>query len=113
MESGRGGSVLQQARGGRESDQRDQQRHWIDGASIRALGDERESLSAQHDGLQLELLLELFEREESVTVPQLRHRTMATTRLRLLYLAARITRHGGQTKFISARRTRKRPTSTG
>ena len=32
-------------------------------------------------------------------MPQLRHRTMATTRLRLLYLAARITRHGGQTEI--------------
>jgi hypothetical protein len=43
--------------------------------------------------------LELFEREESVTVPELRHRTAATARLRLLYLAARITRHGGQTEI--------------
>jgi hypothetical protein len=43
--------------------------------------------------------LELFEREESVTVPEMRHRTVATTRLRLLYLAARITRHGGQTEI--------------
>jgi hypothetical protein len=43
--------------------------------------------------------LELFEREESVTVPELRHRTVATTRLRLLYSAARITRHGGQTEI--------------
>lgn len=42
--------------------------------------------------------LELFEREESVTVPELRHRTIATTRLPLLYLAAKITRHGGQTE---------------
>jgi hypothetical protein len=43
--------------------------------------------------------LALFEREESVTVPELRHRTVATTRLRLLYLAAKITRHGGQTEI--------------
>jgi hypothetical protein len=43
--------------------------------------------------------LELFEREESVTVPEMRHRTVATTRLRLLYLADRITRHGGQTEI--------------
>jgi hypothetical protein len=43
--------------------------------------------------------LKLFEREESVTVPELRHRTVATNRLRLLYLAARITRHGGRTEI--------------
>jgi hypothetical protein len=29
----------------------------------------------------------------------MRHRAVATTRLRLLYLAARITRHGGQTEI--------------
>jgi hypothetical protein len=43
--------------------------------------------------------LELFEREESVPVPELRHRTVATNRLRLLYLADRITRHGGRTEI--------------
>jgi hypothetical protein len=43
--------------------------------------------------------LELFERQESVTVPELRHRTLATTRLRLVYLAAKIGRHGGQTEI--------------
>ena len=43
--------------------------------------------------------LELFEREESVTVPELTHRTVATTRLRLVYLAAKITRHGGRTEI--------------
>ncbi len=43
--------------------------------------------------------LALFEREESLTVPELTHRTIATNRLRLLYLAARITRHGGQTEI--------------
>jgi hypothetical protein len=42
--------------------------------------------------------LELFEREQSVPVPELRHQTAATNRLRLLYLAARITRHGGRTE---------------
>ena len=30
---------------------------------------------------------------------QLTHRTVATTRLRLVYLAAKITRHGGQTEI--------------
>lgn len=43
--------------------------------------------------------LELFEREESVTVSELRHRTVATMRLRMVYLAAKITRHGGQTEI--------------
>ena len=43
--------------------------------------------------------LELFERDESLTVPELTHRTIATTRLRLLYLAAKITRHGGRTEI--------------
>ncbi|MCX6606143.1 MAG: hypothetical protein NTV52_21475 [Acidobacteria bacterium] len=42
---------------------------------------------------------ELFGLEESLTVPELRHRTVATARLRLLYLAAKITRHGGQTEI--------------
>ena len=32
-------------------------------------------------------------------MPELRHRTVATTRLRLVYLAAKITRHGGQTEI--------------
>ena len=32
-------------------------------------------------------------------MPELRHRTVATTRLRLPYLAAKITRHGGQTEI--------------
>ncbi|MBZ2186108.1 MAG: hypothetical protein K7J46_15465, partial [Bryobacter sp.] len=43
--------------------------------------------------------LALFEREESLTVPELTHRTVATNRLRLLYLAAGITRHGGQSEI--------------
>ena len=33
--------------------------------------------------------LALFQREETATVADLTHRTMATTRLRMLYLAAR------------------------
>ena len=43
--------------------------------------------------------LELFERDESLTVPELKHRTVATTRFRLVYLAAKITRHGGHTEI--------------
>lgn len=41
--------------------------------------------------------LALFDREETAKVADLTHRTMATTRLRILYLAARIWRHAGQT----------------
>ena len=41
--------------------------------------------------------LALFHREETANVADLTHRTMATTRLRMLYLAARIWRHAGQT----------------
>lgn len=41
--------------------------------------------------------LALFQREEKAKVEDLTHRTMATTRLRMLYLAARIWRHAGQT----------------
>ena len=41
--------------------------------------------------------LALFHREETAKVADLTHRTMATTRLRILYLAARIWRHAGQT----------------
>ncbi len=44
---------------------------------------------------------ELFGLEESLTVPELMHRTLATTRLRLLYLAAKITRHGGKTDLYT------------
>lgn len=43
--------------------------------------------------------LALFEREVSLTVPELTHRAVATNRLRLLYPAARITRHGRQTEI--------------
>jgi hypothetical protein len=43
--------------------------------------------------------LELFDREESLKVPELTHRTIGTARLRLLYLAAKITRHGGRTEI--------------
>lgn len=43
--------------------------------------------------------LELFERDESLAVSELTHRTIATTRLRMLYLAAKITRHGGRTEI--------------
>ena len=35
----------------------------------------------------------------AVTVPELRHRTVATNRLCLLSLATRIPRHGGQTEI--------------
>ena len=41
--------------------------------------------------------LALFQREQDAKVEDLTHRTMATTRLRMLYLAARIWRHGGRT----------------
>lgn len=41
--------------------------------------------------------LALFQREETAKVADLTHRTMATTRLRMLYLAAQIWRHGGRT----------------
>ncbi len=41
--------------------------------------------------------LALFQREEKAKVADLTHRTMSTTRLRMLYLAARIWRHGGRT----------------
>ena len=41
--------------------------------------------------------LALFQRENDARVEDLTHRTMATTRLRMLYLAARIWRHGGRT----------------
>ncbi|MFN8939915.1 MAG: transposase [Acidobacteriota bacterium] len=62
------------------------------------------SMNANHFQLSmiaynLNCWLALFEREESLTVPELTHRTVATNRLRLLYLAARTTRHGGQTEI--------------
>jgi hypothetical protein len=56
-------------------------------------------LTAHLIAYNLNCWLALFEREESLTVPELTHRTVATNRLRLLYLAARITRHGGQTEI--------------
>ena len=45
----------------------------------------------------LNIWLALFQREETATVADLAHRTMATTRLRMLYLAAPIWRHAGRT----------------
>ena len=56
-------------------------------------------LTAHLIAYHLNCWLARFEREESLTVPELTHRTVATNRLRLLYLAARITRHGGQTEI--------------
>jgi hypothetical protein len=40
--------------------------------------------------------LQLFSREENVTVETMRHTTLATARLRFLFLAARIWRHAGR-----------------
>lgn len=43
--------------------------------------------------------LELFDREEELKLAELKHQTVGTARLRMLYLAARITRHGGRTEI--------------
>jgi hypothetical protein len=43
--------------------------------------------------------LQLLQREEEISTSEMTHRTTATTRLRMLFLAARITRHGGQTEI--------------
>jgi hypothetical protein len=40
--------------------------------------------------------LQLFSREENVTVKTMKHTTLATARLRFLFLAARIWRHAGR-----------------
>jgi hypothetical protein len=40
--------------------------------------------------------LQLFSREENVTVETMKHTTLATARLRFLFLAARIWRHAGR-----------------
>jgi hypothetical protein len=56
-------------------------------------------LTAHLIAYHLNCWLARFEREESLTVPELTHRTVATNRLRLLYLAARITRYGGQSEI--------------
>jgi hypothetical protein len=40
--------------------------------------------------------LQLFNREESEKVDQMRHTTLATARLRFLFLAAKIWRHAGR-----------------
>ena len=40
--------------------------------------------------------LQLFGREENVTVETMKHTTLATARLRFLFLAARIWRHAGR-----------------
>ena len=41
--------------------------------------------------------LMLFNREPQADVAELRHRTLATSRLRLLFVAAKIWRHAGRT----------------
>ena len=40
--------------------------------------------------------LQLFHREESAPVETMRHTTLATARLRFLFLAAKIRQHGGR-----------------
>ncbi|MHB8303892.1 MAG: transposase [Acidobacteriaceae bacterium] len=40
--------------------------------------------------------LQLFQREEGVTVETMQHTTLATARLRFLFLAARIWHHAGR-----------------
>jgi hypothetical protein len=40
--------------------------------------------------------LQLFNREENVSVDAIKHTTLATARLRFLFLAARIWRHAGR-----------------
>ncbi|MGC9198259.1 MAG: hypothetical protein ACP5E5_04890, partial [Acidobacteriaceae bacterium] len=40
--------------------------------------------------------LQLFQREEDATVETMKHTTLATARLRSLFLAARIWRHAGR-----------------
>ena len=40
--------------------------------------------------------LQLFSREESVAVETMKHTTLATARLRFLFIAARIWRHAGR-----------------
>jgi hypothetical protein len=41
--------------------------------------------------------LRFFQRQEAASTSKMTYRATATSRLRMLFLAARITRHGGQT----------------
>jgi hypothetical protein len=67
---------------------------------------EQWSMNANHFQLSmiaynLNCWLGLFERDVEVKEPpeEYQHRTMETSRLRMLYLAAKITRHGGRTEI--------------
>jgi len=83
-----------QRRGG-ELDQRSQQRCGLGGASSG-----RWSMNCVHFQLamlayNLNCWLMLFNREEQAKTEDLRHTTLATARLRFLFLAAKIVRHAG------------------
>ena len=54
------------------------------------------SFPTRHAGLQLQLLAQLFNREEDANVETMKHTTLATARLRFVFLAARIWRHAGR-----------------
>lgn len=57
--------------------------------------------------------LQLFQREDSATVDTLRHTTLATARLRFLFLAAKIWRHAGRVGVSYITTTTRRKTSGG
>ena len=57
--------------------------------------------------------LELFQREENATVEIMKHTTLATARLRFLFLAARIWRHAGRVGVSYSDQNRRNMSSSG
>jgi hypothetical protein len=60
------------------------------------VGDKLHLLPTRHAGVQPQLLADAVQREQEATVETLGHTTLATARLRFLFLAARIWRHAGR-----------------
>ena len=107
------GVVLRPAGQRREPDQRGQQRCGSGGASFEALRDEPESLPGGDAGLQPELLADAVQSRGNRDAATLRHTTLATARLRFLFVAAKIWRHAGRTGVSYAIITRRRAYSSG
>ena len=93
-----GGVVLQSARRAGKSHQRSQQRRRAGGPSLaRRFDMNRNHFQLAMLAYNLNCWLLLFNREAQASVETLRHTTLATARLRFLFVAAKIWRHAGRT----------------
>src|ERR1039458_9911869 len=91
------GLVLQPARWRGKPDQGGEQRCRAGGAPLRPLRWERQSFPVGDAGLQPELLADAVQPRTAGDATALQHTTLATARLRFLFVAAKIWRHAGRT----------------